>query len=121
MLPGPRSAAAVPHSPVPVFAMKGFEGLSIRDVPGGAMIAVKVVPGASRDRVVGALGDALKVATSAPPERGKANAAVAAILAEALGLPRRAVELAAGASSPRKEFFARGLRAEDARRRLEAI
>jgi uncharacterized protein YggU (UPF0235/DUF167 family) len=71
--------------------------------------------------VAGALGDALKVATSAPPEKGKANAAVAAILAEALGLPRRAVELAAGAASPRKEFLARGLCADEARRRLETM
>jgi uncharacterized protein (TIGR00251 family) len=101
--------------------MNGAQNVSVRDVPGGAMIAVKVVPGASRDRVVGALGDALKVATSAPPEKGKANAAVAAILAEALGLPRRAVELAAGATSPRKEFFARGLSADEARQRLEAM
>ncbi|KKK79180.1 hypothetical protein LCGC14_2836110, partial [marine sediment metagenome] len=42
------------------------------------MIAVKAVPGASRDRVVGVLGDCLKVATSQPAEKGKANKAIAA-------------------------------------------
>lgn len=101
--------------------MKSTEAISIRDVTGGCAIAVKVVPGASRDRVVGALGDALKVATSAPPEKGKANAAVAAILAQALGLDRRAAELLSGAGSPRKEFLVRCLSAAEARKRLEGL
>jgi hypothetical protein len=95
--------------------------LSVRDVQGGAVVAVKVVPGASRDRVVGPLGDCLKVATSAPPEKGKANAAVATLLAKALGLGRRAVALASGAANPRKEFFVEGLSAAETRRRLEGL
>jgi uncharacterized protein len=101
--------------------MKGSEELSIRDVGGGAILAVKVVPGASRDRVMGPLGDCLKVATSAPPEKGKANAAVAAILAKALGLAARDVSLAAGAGSPRKEFFLLGLSSGEVRKRLEDV
>ena len=99
--------------------MNGVENISIRDVQGGAVIAVKVVPGASRDRIMGALGEALKVATSAPPEKGKANASVAAILAKALGVDRRSVALASGPASPRKEFLLAGLSAAEARRRLE--
>ena len=101
--------------------MKDAQNISIRDVAGGAVIAVKVVPGASRDRIMGALGDALKVAVSAPPEKGKANAAVAAILAKALGLDRRAVALASGPASPRKEFLLAGISADEARRRIEAL
>jgi hypothetical protein len=101
--------------------MKGAEHISIRDAEGGARLAVKVVPGASRDRVAGALGDALKIATAAPPEKGKANAAVAAILAKALGLDRRGVELASGAAGPRKEFLLRGLSADEVRKRLENL
>jgi uncharacterized protein YggU (UPF0235/DUF167 family) len=104
-----------------VATMTGAETISIRDVAGGSVLAVKVVPGASRDRVAGPLGDCLKIATSAPPEKGKANAAVAAILAKALGLDRRAVTLAGGATNPRKEFFLQGLSAQEARRRMEAM
>ena len=48
-------------------------------------LELKVVPKASRDRVVGWLGDRLKVQVRAAPERGKANAAVEALLAEILG------------------------------------
>ena len=49
-------------------------------------LAVKVVPKASRDGVAGWLGDALKVCVTAPPERGKANAAVERVVAHALGV-----------------------------------
>lgn len=49
-----------------------------------ARLTVKVVPGSSRDQIVGWLGDALKVKVTAPPEKGRANAAVVAILADRL-------------------------------------
>jgi uncharacterized protein (TIGR00251 family) len=62
-------------------------------------LAIKVVPKASRDRVVGWLGDRLKVQVRAAPERGKANAAVAALLSDFLGAPVRVV---AGESSALK-------------------
>lgn len=101
--------------------MKDVGKLTIRDTPAGAILAVKVVPGSSRDRIVGVLGDALKVATSAAPEKGKANAAVAAILAKALGVNPRDVELASGPTNPRKEFRIAGMSARSLRQRLEDI
>lgn len=70
---------------------------------------VKVVPGASRDAVAGWLGEALKVRVSAPPERGKANAAVERVVAEALGVPAADVRIVAGGTSPRKVLEISGL------------
>ena len=69
---------------------------------GAVLIDVKVVPGARRQRVVGWLGDRLKIAVSAPPEAGKANAAVCALVAKTLGVGRRDVEVVAGQTSPAK-------------------
>ena len=100
--------------------MKDLDKLKIRDVAGGAVIAVKVVPGSSRDRIVGVLGDCLKIATAAPAQKGRANAAVAAALAKVLGVDRRAVELTAGQTSPRKEFLVSGLSGADARKLLRS-
>ena len=74
----------------------------IRAVGDDVEIRVKVVPGASGDRIVGPLGDALKVRVSAPPERGKANAAVASLLADALGVSAKSVSVVSGMTSPRK-------------------
>ncbi|MGI9178416.1 MAG: DUF167 domain-containing protein, partial [Pirellulales bacterium] len=41
-----------------------------------ARLRVKIVPGSSRNEIVGWLGDALKIKVTAPPEKGKANDAV---------------------------------------------
>ncbi len=101
--------------------MKHVDRLDIRQAPRGSVIAVKVVPGASRDKLAGALGDALKVTTAAPPEKGKANQAVANTLAKALGLTRRDVHLQAGPTSPRKEFLVEGLSPKQLRDRLAEL
>ena len=65
-------------------------------------IELKVVPGSRRDKIVGALGDRLKVKVAAPPEDGRANKAVCALLAEALNVSPRDVEVIAGHTSPEK-------------------
>ncbi len=75
----------------------------------GVLLRVKVVPGASRSRVVGMLGDRLKVAVAAPPEGGKANKAVCKLIAEVLGLPVRDVVVSAGTSNPQKTLVITGL------------
>jgi len=79
---------------------------------------VKVVPGASRDRLAGVHGDALKIQVAAPPERGKANAAVEALLAFLLGVPIRSVEVVRGHSSPRKIVRVSGVAKEAASAKL---
>lgn len=70
---------------------------------------VKVVPGASRNRVVGMLGDALKVQVAAAPEKGKANEAVREILAHFFGVKIGQVELISGQTQPRKTFLLKGV------------
>jgi uncharacterized protein (TIGR00251 family) len=67
-----------------------------------ALISVKVVPGASRDRVAGRYADGIKVQVSAPPEGGKANRAVEQVIAEALGLRAQQVRVVKGHTQPRK-------------------
>jgi uncharacterized protein (TIGR00251 family) len=72
-----------------------------RLVAGGAELRVRAQPGASRDQVEGVGEDAagqrfLKVRVRAVPEKGKANAAIEAVLAKALGLPKSAVVVEKG-------------------------
>ncbi len=61
-----------------------------------AQLQLRVQPGASRDRVVGRYGDALKVAVTAPPEKGRANRAVVKLLADALGVAASVVSIRSG-------------------------
>jgi uncharacterized protein len=95
--------------------MKDTDSIAVRDSADGAILCVKAVPGASRDKIVGVLGDCLKVATSSAPEKGRANASIAKTLAKALGVSKRDVEIVAGLTNPRKEFRITGLPAADVR------
>lgn len=81
-------------------------------------LAVKVVPGASREGVAGWLGASLKVRVAAPPERGRANAAVMALLAEALDVPKESVRIVSGHGSARKLVEIDGLSESEVRTRL---
>jgi uncharacterized protein len=80
-------------------------------------LAVKVVPGAKCERIAGWLGDALKVTVAAPPERGRANRAVAELLERTLGVAVRLVE---GEHSPRKVFEVANLEEATVRERIAA-
>jgi uncharacterized protein (TIGR00251 family) len=83
-------------------------------------LRLRVVPGATRSRVVGRHGDAWKVRVSAPPEGGRANNAVLAVLAEALDVTRRDLELVSGRSSRDKVVVLDGMTLATAEQRLAA-
>ena len=79
----------------------------------GVQIRLRVQPRARRNQVDGlaAMPDgrlALKVAVTAPPEDGKANAAVIALLAKAWGQPKSAFTVVAGAADRCKIIHLQG-------------
>jgi uncharacterized protein (TIGR00251 family) len=83
-------------------------------------LKLRVTPKSRADGIVGVREDgALHVRVSAAPESGKANDAVLRILSKALGLPRSAVRLRAGASSRDKWVDLDGIDAVELKRRLE--
>ncbi len=84
----------------------------------GVLVPVKVVPGASRSRVVGILDGALKVAEAAPPEKGRANKALIKILADVFDLPKNRVSIEQGQSSHHKIVLLHGADLDQVRDRL---
>ena len=83
------------------------------EVAGGVRARLRVQPRARRNRVDGLVaeadgGVALKVAVAAPPEDGKANAAVIALLSKAWGRPKSAFTVVAGAADRRKIIHLQG-------------
>lgn len=73
------------------------------------MVTIKVTPRARHEGVEPPGPDgALRVKVTAPPEDGKANAAVLALLARHWHLPKSALEIAAGGSGRVKRVLVRG-------------
>jgi uncharacterized protein len=81
-------------------------------------LALKAIPNAPRNAVVGWLGDALKVKVHAPALEGRANEELCEFLADALQLPRRAVTVARGDKSRQKVIRIEGLSLVDVKARL---
>ena len=97
----------------------------IAEAEGGIRLTVKVTVRAKRSEIVGPVaeaggGTALAVRLVAPPVDGAANAALVALLAAALGVPKSAVAIPAGEKSRRKTVRVTGITAGVASARLES-
>jgi uncharacterized protein len=84
-------------------------------------ITVVVSPGAARSEIVGPHGDAWKVRVAAPPAGGRANAALVALLADALTVPARRVVVVAGRGARKKIVDVAGIETNDLARRLASF
>ncbi|WP_018875521.1 MULTISPECIES: DUF167 domain-containing protein [unclassified Thioalkalivibrio] len=83
-----------------------------------ARLKVKVAPGSKRNAVAGWMGETLKLQVQAPPEKGRANAAVIELLAAKLACPKSAVRVVAGANSRNKTLLVEGWSETDLRSAL---
>jgi uncharacterized protein (TIGR00251 family) len=86
----------------------------------GVRLWVKAAPGSSRDQVAGVLGDRLKVRVSAPAEDGRANQAVCATIAQALGIKPRQVTIESGYTNPEKIVRIEGVSVGRVREKLRS-
>ncbi len=102
-----RAAGPAPFSAAP-FAAVPFSAVS-----GGVRVHVRLAPKSARNRIDGIHADAggralLKIAVTAPPEGGKANAALIKLLAKEWRLPKSALVITAGATKRRKVLTIEG-------------
>lgn len=93
---------------------------TFKDARSGAAITVKVTPKAKANKVQGVMDDGtIKIQVTAPPEEGKANAALTDFLAEKLGLKANQIEIVAGLSSERKLISLIGITPDEVDARLK--
>ena len=92
--------------------------IEIRSTFTGSRLRVRVRPGARKSAIEGEHGGALKLSVHAPPEKGKANDEVRALLAERLGIPRAGIAIVAGAGSRDKTVEIEALAPAEVLRRL---
>jgi len=83
--------------------------IPVQESAKGIVFAVKVQPRAPRNAITGAVGEALKLAVTAPPVDGRANQAVIEFLAELFEIPRASVTIASGETSRNKVVRIMGL------------
>ena len=83
-----------------------------RELPDGVVVAVKVQPKSRRPGLQGrapsATGERLRIGVAEAAEGGRANRAVCATLANALGLPASSVQLSLGAGAREKTLHVKG-------------
>jgi uncharacterized protein len=89
--------------------------LPLREDAGAVIFDVLVTPRASRERIGPVVEGRLKVAVTAPPVEGEANAAVCALLARALGVAKSHVSVVRGDSGRRKTVRVAGVAASAVR------
>ncbi len=92
--------------------------IPISETVAGVSFAVRVHPRAKKNAITGELGNALKLALTAPPVDGRANEACIAFFSKFLNVPRSCVSIASGENSRNKMIRITGLPVEEVRKRL---
>ena len=95
-----------------------MEDVTLSASGGGTRLKVRARAGARRSAIEGEHAGALKVSVTEAPERGRANDAIARVLAEALRVAPSAVRILAGRASRDKIVEIASLRPDEVRRRL---
>ena len=85
----------------------------------GVLLAVKLQPRASKNEIVAALGDELRIKVTAPPVDAAANRALTELLADRLDCARGQVELVRGQTSRHKTIRLHGLTVDEVVKALE--
>lgn len=78
-----------------------------------ARIAAHVTPRAGRDEIAGWRGTELSIRVTAAPDGGRANKAVCAVVAKALGVPPSSVAVTRGQTSRHKQIVVDGVTQAD--------
>jgi uncharacterized protein len=87
----------------------------------GTVLRVKAQPNARKNGILGERAGCLRIGVTVAPEKGKANAAIANVLAMALGCRGSSLVLLSGETSREKRFLVRDLGADALRVRLEPL
>ncbi len=88
----------------------------IEEKKNGAILCLRIQPGAARNEICGLHGRALKIRLCAPPVEGAANKALIAFLAKALGLRKSDLCLTSGQRSKDKKILIQHMSAEELRK-----
>jgi uncharacterized protein (TIGR00251 family) len=95
--------------------------VTIRDSVAGVTFTVRVQARARKNAITGVVGDAIKLALTAPPVEGRANQAVIEFFADFFEIPRGSVTIASGATSRTKVLRIAGISKDAVQDRLKSL
>ena len=85
----------------------------LRPHSNGITLSIRLTPGAKKDALLGVMDiadnqKAIKASVTAPPEDGRANKALIALLAKELKLPKSSISLLSGDTNRQKVLLVEG-------------
>lgn len=83
--------------------------LNLTHHPSGVVLPVRATPSARRNAICGVHDGMLKISVTAPPEDGRANAAIIKLLAKSLKISKSRVQLLSGVTQRQKKFLLEGV------------
>jgi uncharacterized protein (TIGR00251 family) len=98
-----------------------METIQFKSRDGGVIIPVRAKAAARQSRIAGTHQGQLRISVTAAPEKGKANQAIADLLAKTLGVSKSRITLVAGERSSRKQFLVTGKTAEEVHLALSVV
>lgn len=82
--------------------------LSLQQTKDGWILTIRAHAGARRNAIGGVQAGQLKISVTQKPEKGKANQAIAALLAQRLSIAKNQITLVGGPTNSRKRFLISG-------------
>lgn len=92
--------------------------LDLTDNNSGALLKIRAKTRADRNEILGVRADALLIAVTDPPEKGKANKAILKALAKQLDLAKSNLTIVSGQTQRDKRVEIAGVSARDVLERL---
>jgi len=85
------------------------------------IVKVRIVPGSSKNKIVGVYNDALKITVTAPPVEGKANKKCIIYLAKYFDIAKSKIEIISGQTSKNKLIKIYDISQEEFLEKIEKI
>jgi len=98
----------------------GMNELQLSEHADGVVLPVRARAGARSNGITGVHAGALKVSVTQAAERGKANAAIAGVLAKELGVAKLQISILSGETISQKRLLIQGVTVSELSRAIAA-
>ena len=88
---------------------------------GVSEIKVRLMPGSSKEGIIGKEGDVYRIKVTSPPVNGKANGSLISLLSKKLRIPKGSIVIRRGRNSRMKQIRIQGISQEEVFKKLDGF